>query len=119
MMEDDAFRRPFSGADAWRRAAALSDVDERKPLAVVIDGMALALYRIRGSICAVSDVCTHEYVRLSAGTLAGTVIECPLHRARFDVVTGRCLARPAERDLATYAVRVEGDTVFVHLTPAC
>ncbi|HUA56398.1 MAG TPA: non-heme iron oxygenase ferredoxin subunit [Candidatus Sulfotelmatobacter sp.] len=107
------------GMEAWRRVAALSEVTDGKPLAIVVDGAALALYRVGRAVCAVSDVCTHEYVRLSGGRLSGTVIECPLHHARFDVVTGRCLARPAEHDLMTYAVRVEDDTVFVRVAPAC
>jgi len=103
----------------WHRAAALADLVDDMPLAVLIDDTPLALCCIDGVVCAVSDVCTHEYVRLSGGRLDGAVIECPLHHARFDVVTGRCLARPAERDLATYAVRVVGDTIFVRLAPAC
>jgi nitrite reductase/ring-hydroxylating ferredoxin subunit len=103
----------------WHRAAALADLVDAMPLPVMIDDTPLALCRIDGVVCAVSDVCTHEHVRLSDGTLDGAVIECPLHHARFDVVSGRCLARPAERDLATYAVRVVGDTVFVRLAPAC
>jgi nitrite reductase/ring-hydroxylating ferredoxin subunit len=97
----------------WRRVAALADLVEGVPLAVMVDDVAIALYRVDGAVHAVSDVCTHEYVRLSGGALAGRVIECPLHRARFDVVTGRCLARPAAADLATYAVRVDADAVWL------
>jgi nitrite reductase/ring-hydroxylating ferredoxin subunit len=104
---------------AWRRVAALSEIAEATPFPVTIDDVAIALYRLHGAVHAVSDVCSHEYVRLSGGVLAGAVIECPLHHARFDVTTGRCLARPAEHDLATYAVRVDGDAVFVRLPTTC
>jgi nitrite reductase/ring-hydroxylating ferredoxin subunit len=99
----------------WHRVATLAELRGSAPLAVTVDDVALALYRVDGAVHAVSDVCTHEYVRLSGGALSGRVIECPLHHARFDVVTGRCLARPATTDLATYAVRVDGEGVWVRL----
>jgi nitrite reductase/ring-hydroxylating ferredoxin subunit len=102
-------------APTWHRVAALADLIEGAPLAVTVDDVAIALYRVDGAVHAVSDVCTHEYVRLSGGALDGRVIECPLHHARFDVVTGRCLARPAATDLATYPVRVDDDTVWVRI----
>jgi 3-phenylpropionate/trans-cinnamate dioxygenase ferredoxin subunit len=103
----------------WRRVAALGDIEDGKPFPVTIDDVAIALYRVNGAVHAIADICSHEYVRLSGGALADTVIECPLHRARFDVTTGRCLARPAEHDLATYDVRVDGQAVFVRVAAAC
>jgi 3-phenylpropionate/trans-cinnamate dioxygenase ferredoxin subunit len=50
---------------------------------------------------------------LSDGFIEGNEIECPLHAACFDITTGECLAPPADRDLVTYPVKVEGDEVFV------
>lgn len=99
----------------WRRVARLSEVHEGRPHPVTVDDVRVALYRVGDAVYAVDDICTHAYVRLSGGTLAGTVIECPVHHARFDVATGRCLARPATEDLATYAVVIEGDTVSVRV----
>jgi nitrite reductase/ring-hydroxylating ferredoxin subunit len=110
---------PPSSADlavaGWHRAARLGALRDGQVHAVTIDDVAIALYRAGDAVHAVSDICTHEYVRLSEGTLDGTVIECPVHGARFDVVTGRCLARPATEDLATYAVRIEDGDVLVKL----
>ena len=100
---------------SWRRVADLRALPDGAPYPVTLDDTRLALYRIGDAVHAVGDVCTHEYVRLSGGAFAGCVIECPLHHARFDVVTGRCLARPAATDLATYPVRVDDDTVWVRI----
>jgi 3-phenylpropionate/trans-cinnamate dioxygenase ferredoxin subunit len=100
---------------SWRRVAALADLGDDAPLAVTLDDTPIALCRVAGAVHAVSDLCTHEYVRLSGGTLDGGVIECPLHRARFDVVTGRCLARPAEADLDVYPVRVADGAIWIRL----
>ncbi len=101
----------------WRRVAALADIEDGKPFPVSLDDVPLALYRVDGALHAVADVCSHEYVRLSGGALTGAIVECPLHHARFDVTTGRCVARPAERGLATYPVRIEGDAVLVATEP--
>jgi nitrite reductase/ring-hydroxylating ferredoxin subunit len=100
---------------AWHRVARLSELHGGRPHATTIEDVAIALYRSGDAVHAVSDICTHEYVRLSAGTLAGCVIECPVHHARFDVTTGRCVARPATEDLATYAVRIEDGIVMVRV----
>lgn len=42
-------------------------------------------------------------------------MECPLHEAVFDIRTGRCLQRPAERDLAVYPLRVVGTDIEVQV----
>jgi nitrite reductase/ring-hydroxylating ferredoxin subunit len=102
----------------WHRVASLADLEDGKPFPVTIDDVRIALYRIAGVIHAVGDVCTHEYVLLSGGTLAGGVITCPLHGARFDVATGRCLAGPATVDLATYEVRLDGTAILIGGAPA-
>jgi 3-phenylpropionate/trans-cinnamate dioxygenase ferredoxin subunit len=108
-----AARVPHSHAVSWHRVATVADLRDGVPHCVTIDDVAIALYRVAGAIHAVSDICTHEYVRLSGGAFDGRTITCPLHQARFDVATGRCLARPAERDLAIYAVRLDGDAILI------
>ncbi|MBP1398189.1 nitrite reductase (NAD(P)H) small subunit, partial [Yersinia pestis subsp. pestis] len=45
----------------------------------------------------------------------GEIIECPLHGALFNVRTGQCLREPGDRDLNTYAVRINGDQIDVNL----
>ena len=66
-----------------------------------------------GSFDALRDVCGHAGAPLSTGTLAGYVIECPLHYACFDVRTGELLSGPVSGDVPTYQVHVDGDTVYV------
>jgi len=54
-----------------------------------------------------------EGVLLARGKLAGHVVECPLHFARFDVRTGTLLSGPVAEDVPVYEARVEGDMVYV------
>jgi nitrite reductase/ring-hydroxylating ferredoxin subunit len=77
----------------------------------------IALYRLDDVLYAIDDVCTHEFALLSQGFIDGAAIECPLHQAKFDIATGKCLTPPATVDLKRYAVRVEGDEIYVSIEP--
>jgi len=106
---------PDSGL--WRRVAALSELADDAALPVRLGDVPIALYRLNGQVHAIDDVCTHEFALLSQGFVEHGAIECPLHQARFDIVTGRCLAPPATVDLRRYAVRIDGDDVYVCARP--
>jgi 3-phenylpropionate/trans-cinnamate dioxygenase ferredoxin subunit/naphthalene 1,2-dioxygenase system ferredoxin subunit len=41
------------------------------------------------------------------------VVECPLHGAQFDVITGKAMSAPADGDIETYEVTVADGRVFV------
>jgi NAD(P)H-dependent nitrite reductase small subunit len=97
----------------WHRVASAADIHEAEGLAVMLDDVPVALYRVDGRVVAIDDVCTHEFAILSQGFVADGVIECPLHAAQFEIATGRCLSGPATQDLRTYQVRIDGDDVYV------
>jgi len=99
--------------DGWQRVAALADLADDAAFATKLGNRCIALYRLDGKVHAIDDVCTHALALLSQGFIEDGAVECPLHGARFDIATGRCLSPPATVDLRTYAVRVEGGEVFV------
>ena len=45
--------------------------------------------------------------------LRGELVKCPLHGSRFNVCTGAALEEPAEENLRTYPVRLEGGRILV------
>jgi len=47
--------------------------------------------------------------------LKGELVKCPLHGSRFNVCTGKALEEPAEENLRTYPVRMEGERILVGL----
>ena len=71
------------------------------------------LANVAGTFFAVDDLCPHARSPLSAGWLQGDEIMCALHGARFNVKTGEVLSSPAEDDLTCFAVKIEGDNVFI------
>jgi nitrite reductase/ring-hydroxylating ferredoxin subunit len=85
---------------------------------VVVDRERVLIANVDGAFYALQDACGHRQAPLSKGTLAGHVIECPLHFATFDVRNGRLLSGPASADVQTYAVQVQDDTVYVKRAPS-
>ena len=88
-------------------------LEDGECIALKDDDKHILLCRIAGKYHAVSNICSHARVLLSKGRLRGTTITCPLHGARFDVTSGKCLGGPAFQDIASYPVRDEGNEIFV------
>ncbi len=61
------------------------------------------------------EMCTHEDARLCDGNLNGTLVKCPLHGSRFDLVDGRVLDDPADENLTVYPVTVEEGIIYITL----
>src|SRR4029078_1617844 len=98
---------------AWAKAASLSEVPEGQSLGVKVGGTPIALYNLRGEIFATHGICTHALALLSEGWVEDGKIECPLHQCQFNIRTGKALCAPLTEDLRTYAVKLEGDNIFV------
>jgi 3-phenylpropionate/trans-cinnamate dioxygenase ferredoxin subunit len=80
---------------------------------VTVDGTAVLLCNVGGTLYAIEDVCTHDGGELDQGELEGERIMCPRHGAYFDVKTGAALTLPAILPVRTFGVRVEGDDVYL------
>ena len=100
-------------SNGWVTVAALDDVPEGSTLLVEVNGNAVCLYNLAGTICATQDLCTHAEASLADGFIDGEVIECPLHQATFDIRTGKVMTPPATADLRVYPVRVEHGEIRV------
>jgi 3-phenylpropionate/trans-cinnamate dioxygenase ferredoxin subunit len=97
----------------WIRIADVAEVPEDGTFRVYHEGEPVCLYNVAGVIYATHDVCTHGQASLADGFVDGEEIECPLHGAKFHIPTGKCTKEPGARDLACYAVRLEGGRLFV------
>ncbi len=98
----EARRFPLLGvADAAGRLGLIGSFAET-PVGPV------ALYRVEGTWCAISDLCPHAGAPLSSGALDGPVLTCSAHGSQFDVRDGARLRGPADLDVAAHRV-VEQD----------
>jgi 3-phenylpropionate/trans-cinnamate dioxygenase ferredoxin subunit len=93
--------------------AKLSHIPNGATQRVTTGGRDVLLCNVDGAVYAVEDVCTHDGGALDAGELEGCRIMCPRHGAYFDVTTGTALTLPAILPLPTYAVRVDGDDIYL------
>ncbi len=80
---------------------------------VVVEGVAILLCNVDGTLYAIQDVCTHDGAPLDQGELDGRRITCPRHGAVFDVITGAVLALPAVLPVRTFALEVKGGEVYI------
>jgi len=80
---------------------------------VEIEGHPVLLANVDGIYYATDDICTHEDASLSSGFLEAGLVKCPLHNSRFNVCTGAVLEEPADEDLQTYAVKLDGEDIFI------
>ncbi|GAA4056162.1 MULTISPECIES: Rieske (2Fe-2S) protein [Actinomadura] len=101
--------------DHWVEAAALADVRRRRRLAVTVAGRHIALFLVGETVYALDDLCVHKQRRLTKGTLLYGRVICPGHQWKIDPETGRVEDR--EECQPTYAVRVDGGTVYVDPRP--
>jgi 3-phenylpropionate/trans-cinnamate dioxygenase ferredoxin subunit len=97
------------------KVARRDDLTPGGKILTEIDGRPIALFHVGESFYAIDDVCTHDGGPLAEGDLEGYEIRCPRHGARFNVRTGKALCLPAFEPVATHAVEVRGDEIWVAL----
>lgn len=99
---------------SWMDVADVSEFEasDRKQV-FTPDGEEIGLYRVGGEYFAISNTCTHAMASMIGGLVVNHEIECPLHGARFDLRDGKNLTPPAVRPLKTFAVKREGNRLWV------
>jgi nitrite reductase/ring-hydroxylating ferredoxin subunit len=98
------------------RAASVAEVEAAGRLVVALDGNTVCLIADGGEVHAVDNRCPHMGFPLHRGSVEDGIITCHWHHARFDLCSGGTLDQWAD-DLRCFPVEVEGEDVFVDLTP--
>ncbi|MCY1673061.1 Rieske (2Fe-2S) protein [Novosphingobium sp. SL115] len=99
-------------SDTWHALIAESEFPEEGKLSAKVGGWHVLLAKTDDGFFAVNDRCTHQAALLSTGRIRRGAVMCPLHGARFEMATGRCIGG-AYKDLRSFAVRVEGGHIQV------
>jgi len=107
----------IGSSEAWHRLVAEADFPEEGKLALRLGGWHVLVVRTDDGFTAVNDRCTHQASLLSTGRVRRGAIMCPLHGARFEAATGRCIGG-AYADLRRFALRVEDGVIEVALPDA-
>jgi anthranilate 1,2-dioxygenase ferredoxin component len=77
-----------------------------------IGGWPILLCRSDGAIRAVIDRCSHQASPLAEGRVRRGMIMCPLHGARFELASGKCLGG-GYGPLKTFDVAVTNGVIHV------
>lgn len=100
---------------SFHQACRTEEVEKGMTKVVEVNGKKVLIANDKGSFYALSPYCTHDGQNLDADTIEDHALSCPRHGAVFDVRDGSVIRMPAVFGLATYAVKVENDTIFVEL----
>ncbi len=100
---------------AFERVASLSELPEGLGVPIRVDGHPICLVRLGDEVRAIYDICSHQDYPLHEGIVFGTSIECALHGSTFDLHTGAAESLPATRPVPIFAVKRDGDEVFVDI----
>ncbi len=101
----------------WIYVCGVPDIDVSDALSFVHNGDTYAVFNLgeRGFF-ATEGLCTHEQAPLAEGCVEdGCRIACPKHNARFDILSGKALTRPAQKDLKTFPVKVEEGIIYLKI----
>ncbi len=99
-------------SEAWHPLVATSAFPEEGKLAAKIAGWYVLVARTEQGFTALNDRCTHQASLLSGGRIRRGAVMCPLHGARFEVASGKCIGA-AYRDLRLFPLRINAGMIEV------
>jgi len=97
------------------KAFAVGELPAGKSRRIQLSDVEVSVFNVEGVYYAIKDTCPHQEVSLSSGTVEGTVLTCPGHVWKFDLVDGRCVKGDTDVCALTYPVVVEDGAVFVEV----
>ena len=106
-----------------------SDLAVGKQMAIKLEDKTILLFHLESGFFAIQNRCTHLFKSMTKGkVIDGCRIQCPLHRAEFDIKSGEVVkwanfppgvqlmnALRPEKALTTYPVTIENGQVSVEL----
>ena len=103
------------------RVANAADIAPGEIKPIEAGGKKLLLANDAGTLRAAQRKCPHMGFNLCRGKIDDGAVVCPLHKAKFDLESGRVERDPkllfinmkSKSDLAVYPVKVEDGAVFV------
>ena len=94
-----ALAAPGTAGAAFVAMVPVADLQPGAMVRVTHGDLDLLLANVPGGILATDDRCPHMAAPLSLGRLDGCVVDCPLHKGRFDLCTGATVQMPTSGGL--------------------
>lgn len=104
-------------ADQWVLVGKLDDIPRLGARVVQAEQGEIAIFRnAEDGLFALANSCPHRGGPLSEGIVHGHRVTCPLHNWRIEMESGEVVA-PDQGCVPRYAVRLEGDAIYLNLEP--
>jgi nitrite reductase/ring-hydroxylating ferredoxin subunit len=110
---------------AVEKVCKTADIPKAEMRGLTVKGRQVLVANVDGTFYAVEALCPHMSGYLPSGKLEKSQVVCPVHRARYDVTTGKlvknvdALVKVATghggKDLRTYSVKVESDDILIDI----
>ncbi|WP_188769513.1 Rieske (2Fe-2S) protein [Novosphingobium endophyticum] len=105
------------------KVASASDIADGALVPVEAKGVKLLVTKVGGTFYAAQRKCPHLGFNLCRGKLEGRSVVCALHKAKFDLTTGKIERDPkflfidmkARNELAVYPAKEEDGAVWVEI----
>jgi len=115
-----ASRRAPAAAPAsadWVAVGRLAELPDGRALVVRLPGgAAVAVFRHAGGVSALANLCAHQNGPLGEGRVIDGLLVCPWHGYQYRPDDG-CSPPPFTERVATYALRADGENLFVAARP--
>ncbi|MEF8699424.1 MAG: nitrite reductase small subunit NirD [Candidatus Accumulibacter sp. UW26] len=99
----------------WLRVCLLTDIPPLGSRVAASTQGDIAIFRTADDrVFALHDSCPHKGGPLSQGIVHGETVTCPLHGWKVGLADGQAVA-PDQGCARRFAVRLEGDTVWLQL----
>jgi nitrite reductase/ring-hydroxylating ferredoxin subunit/uncharacterized membrane protein len=102
-----------TGPRRWVRALQEADLPDDSPVGVEAEGRQILLYRHRGTLYALDNICSHAGGLLSRGAVADLTVTCPLHGSRFALADGSVGRGPAHQPQPVLRTRIRNGWIEV------
>jgi len=108
----------------FTKISKVSDIPKGEMMGFTVSGKQILVANFEGKFYAVDAICSHSFGFLPKGKLEDHIVTCPVHKAQFDVISGKVVkdVNPLVRlstggrgasNLNSYETKVEGEDIFV------
>lgn len=104
-----------SETEGFTKVCSLDELSENVGKRFYIDDTDIAVYKHKGQVYAVNNICPHQWSALMYdGYIEGECVVCPIHGWMFSLKTGRTPSGVGRLDV--YKTAVIDDEVYVKVT---
>ena len=100
----------------WVKITAQENIPLREGRAVNVAGNSIAIFNLGDRYVSIENECPHQGGPLCDGIVSGTVVVCPLHGWKFDLMSGDAKKSAVPACVMTYPTEVVDGIVMLDVT---